>query len=57
MSEEEIETLADEAWEGVATIGDDTEKLSKEESADFYELIADHASSAARALREELRNQ
>lgn len=54
MNDDDIEDLAEEAWEAVATIGDDTDRFTKEESAEFYEQIEVKAKTAAAALREEL---
>lgn len=49
-SEEEAEQI----FEQVSEIGDDTNRFDQEEAAEFYEAVAYHCSTAARALREEM---
>lgn len=51
----DMELLAEEAMEAVSVIGDDSDSYTQEESAEFYENVANMVRTRAQAIREEMR--
>lgn len=55
MIVDDVQALIDIAMEEVSEIGDDTDRLTQRESAEFYEGVASQCDTRARAIREEMR--
>ena len=51
---DDLETAIEEATEAVHEIGDDVERFTQAQSAEFYEAVAADASAMARMIRSEV---
>jgi hypothetical protein len=55
VNEDDIENLISEAMDTVTDLGDDTNRLSQQQSAEFYEGVAEECLARAGTIRSEMR--
>lgn len=54
LSDAEVDQLIEDTEEFVSDVGDDTDKLTQEESAEFYEALGAFCQGRASMIRKEM---